>query len=72
MRMHSRDGCVKVALRGCLTFQLAHVAIETNTHPIFLVLNQVYGAGSLATFKGDCMELYGTCTGVVTAEHQGR
>ena len=39
------------------TFQSVHIAIETfEMHSLPLVLNQVYGAGSLATFKGD----YGT------------
>ena len=70
MRMHSGDGYVAVAVCGCITFRSVHVAIEKYTHPILLMLNQAYGIGSQATFKEDCMELYGDCTGIriITAE----
>ena len=34
-------------------------------HPIPVVLNQVYDAGSLATFNGE----YGTVWGVINAPH---
>ena len=39
-----------------------HVAIETQTRPISakpVVLNQVHGASSLATCKGDYMTVWG-------------
>ena len=40
----------------CVTFQLVHVATETqstsHTYAIPVVLNEVYGASSLATFEG--------------------
>ena len=53
MRMHSCDGCMTLAVSVCVTFRSVHVAIETQTHPIPVVLNQVYGADSLATLKED-------------------
>ena len=70
MGVHSHDGYVMVAVCFLVTFLLVHVAIETHTHLILLVLNQVYGAGSPATLKGK--ELYGDCMGIVTSEYQGR
>ena len=60
MRMRSRNGCVILAVcTFAYTFyRSVHVAIEMHAHPMPVVLKQVYGAGSLATFKGDIGPAY--------------
>ena len=50
------DRCMTVAVSACVTFQSVHVAIgnvnTSQTHPIHMTYYHVYGACSLATFKG--------------------
>ena len=54
--MHMLYHCVTVVV--CVTFQSVHVAIEnanaSHMHAIPVVLNQVQGTSSIATFKGVC------------------
>ena len=58
--MHLCDHCMTVAGGVCVNFQSVHVVIENGNTlhmPSILVVSyQVYGASSLATFKG----VYGT------------
>ena len=53
MCVRSGDSCVTLAVCVWITFRSVHEAIETHMHPIPVVLNQVYYAGSLRTLKGD-------------------
>ena len=44
---------VTVAVCVRIPFRSVHVAIDMHMQPIPVVLNQVYGAGSLVTLKAD-------------------
>ena len=48
--------CIRV------TFRSVHVVIEMHTHPIPVLVKQVYGTGSLATLKGGIGPAYGLQT----------